>query len=246
MPIHNWSAVNPGLFHHFHLQWISTLSTALNAGGLPPGYYALAEQRTPDWEPDVLTLQLPSSVEGNGHDDGGVAVATAPPKTRFVIQTDEDAYAAKANRITIRHHLGDVVAVIEIVSPGNKSSRTAVRSFVEKAAEFLRSKIHLLVIDLFPPSPRDPEGLHPLIWNEFHEEPFALPADKRLTLAAYSAGNTKTAYVEPVAVGDELPNMPIFLTPERYVPAPLAETYETTWSVCPQPLKDAVLKPTER
>jgi hypothetical protein len=241
VPLHDWTAVNSGLFHHFHQRWIHALSDALNAGGLPAGFYALAEQRVPAWEPEVLTLKLPQSADGNGHEDGGLAVATAPPKTRFVMQTDEDVYAAKADRIAIHHPLGDAVAVIEFVSPGNKASRTAIRSFVDKAVEFLRGGVHLLIVDLLPPSPRDPEGLHPLIWNEFREEPFELPADKRLTLASYTAGHAKTAYIEPVAVGDELPDMPVFLTVQHYVPVPLAATYETTWNVCPQPLRDAVL-----
>jgi hypothetical protein len=37
-----------------------------------------------------------------------------------------------------------------------------------------------------------------------------------------------------VAVGDALPSMPIFLASDRYVPAPLEETCQTTWAVCPQ------------
>ena len=55
--------------------------------------------------------------------------------------------------------------------------------------EFLRHGIHLLVIDLFPPTPRDPYGIHKAIWDEFEEQPFELPADKPLVLAAYVAGD---------------------------------------------------------
>ena len=44
MPIHDWTRVNPGIFHHFHLEWIGDLSRVLNRGLLPPDYYALAEQ----------------------------------------------------------------------------------------------------------------------------------------------------------------------------------------------------------
>ena len=65
-------------------------------------------------------------------------------------------------------------------------------------------------MDLFPPGKGDPQGIHGAIWAEISDEPFALPSDKPLTLAAYSAGPVKTAYVEPVAVGDELPEMPLF------------------------------------
>ena len=42
-----------------------------------------------------------------------------------------------------------------------------------------------------------------------------------MTLAAYAAGSEKVAYVENLAVGDRLPDMPVFLTPEVYVNAPL-------------------------
>jgi hypothetical protein len=243
MPIHDWTRVNLGLFHHFHQLWIAYLSTALNAGALPSGYFALAEQPSAGLTPDVLTLQLKSGrtdhFEPGGN--GGVAVSNRPPRTRFILQAEEDACVLKANRIAIHHPLGDVVAIIEIVSPGNKSSRTALRNFVEKAVSFLRQGVHLLIIDLFPPSPRDPQGIHKAVWDEFQEEPFDLPADKPLTMVAYSAGPIKTAYVEPVAVGDMLPStIPLFLDAESYVIAPLESTYQTTWNACPLPLRNAL------
>jgi hypothetical protein len=109
-----------------------------------------------------------------------------------------------------------------------------------RRSAFSGKGIHLLVIDLFPPTPRDPQGLHKALWDEVVEEPFELPPDKPLTLAAYSAGLPMTAYVEPVAVGDTLSDMPIFLEAGLYVPAPLEATYQTAWSACPAPLKNAV------
>ena len=118
-----------------------------------------------------------------------------------------------------------------------------LRAFVEKMTDLLREGVHLLIIDLFPPGPRDPEGVHKVIWDELQEEPFELPPDKPLTLAAYSAGAVKTAYVEPVAVGDLLPEMPLFLEPEAYVPAPLEATYQTAWNVFPAVLKGLLSPP---
>ncbi len=98
--------------------------------------------------------------------------------------------------------------------------------------------IHLLVIDLFPPSKRDPQGIHRAIWDEFVAEDFELPGEERLTLAAYDAGPPPVAYVEPVGVGEVLPEMPIFLKPEFYVLAPLGQTYQTTWDdFFPAPMK---------
>jgi hypothetical protein len=135
------------------------------------------------------------------------------------------------------------VAVIEIVSPGNKSSRNALAAFVRKAADLIWQGIHLLVIDLFPTSARDPQGIHKAIWDEIAEKPFALPADKPLTVAAYRAGPVKTAYVEPLAVGDALCSLPIFLTEDDYIPAPLEETYMASWAAYPADFKEMLEPP---
>jgi hypothetical protein len=237
MPVHDWTRVDAGLFHDFHQRWTAALSNALNAGGLPPDYFALVEQRIRGPIPDVLTLKLSPGAAGPSNGTIGLAVATAPPRTRLVRRHEADIYAGKANRITVRHRHGDVVAVVEIVSPGNKASRSEFRSFVEKSADLIRQGIHLLVIDLFPPGPRDPQGIPKAIWDEFQEEDFELPPDRPLTLAAYDAGPPRVAYVESVAVGDMLPAMPLFLKPEFYVPAPLEETYQATWAVSPTVLR---------
>jgi len=241
MPVHDWSRVNAGLFHHFHQRWISALGDRLNTGDLPPGYYALAEQVASGPIPDVITLKLKPKPAQQLESNSGIALAVAPPRTRYVVRAEADPYLTKVNRVAIRDPRGTLVSIIEIVSPGNKGSRAKLQAFVEKAADFLRQGVHLLVIDLLPPSRRDPQGIHKAIWDEIHDEPFELPSDKRLTLASYSAGLVKVAYVEPIAVGDVLPDMPLFLEPEMYVPAALEATYQTTWSVCPEPLKDAVL-----
>ena len=72
------------------------------------------------------------------------------------------------------------------------------------------------------------------------DEPFELPPDKPLTIAAYFAGEPKTAYVEPVAVGDPLPDLPIFLDDRTYVPAPLEATYQAAWANCPDVIRELV------
>jgi hypothetical protein len=238
MPIHDWTRVDSGLFHAFHQDWIGVLARALNAGVLPPDYFALREQSTRGPVPDVLTLELPSGRDEPSETGSGLAVAVAPPRTRLVRRAEDTIYVHKADRIAVRHRHGRVVAMVEIVSPGNKASKNELRAFVEKTSNLIAQGVHLLVIDLFPPSKRDPQGIHKAIWDEFVEEDFELSADQRLTLAAYDAGPPPVAYVEPVTVGDALPDMPIFLKPDFYVPAPLEETYRTTWDdFFPAPMK---------
>jgi hypothetical protein len=234
MPIHDWTRAEAGDFHHFHQTWIPLLAAALNSGGLPPGFMALAEQVTGRPIPDVVTLQsrLPM---------GGVAVAPAPaPSARVIQKFERINYAKRADRVVIRHGRGRVVAIIEIVSPGNKESRHAIRSFVEKAADILNQGVHLVVVDLFPPSPRDPQGIHKAISDEFGDEPFDFLSDKPLTVVSYVGGDLPTAYVESVGVGDRLPAIPLFLTEYDYVPCPLDATYDEAWRVYPAMLKEVV------
>jgi hypothetical protein len=220
------------------LSWIASLKRTLNSGLLPPDYYALAEQVAGPGNPDVLALRSPGG-DGTTSPDpgtsGGVALASARPKVWLQDRADDEVYAPKTRSVTVRRTNGDqVTAVIEIVSPGNKGSRHALRAFVTKAVDYLNAGVHLLVLDLFPPTPRDPQGIHPVIWSEVIDRPFELPADKRLTLAAYYAGLPKEAFVEPVAVGDRLPDMALFLTPELYVDVPLERTYQAAWAEVPR------------
>ena len=102
----------------------SELARSLNAGRLPAGYIALAEQQTGGPIPDVLTLSRRPTDSGTSQ-PAGLAVATAPPQARFIVEVEEDAYARRANRICIHHRHGEVVAVMEIVSPGDKTSSSA-------------------------------------------------------------------------------------------------------------------------
>jgi hypothetical protein len=150
---------------------------------------------------------------------------------------DVGGYARRADRLSLYLPQGELIAVIEIVSPGNKDNTNGLKAFVRKAGKLLRHGVHLVIVDLFPPSVRDPHGIHKAIWDQFKEEPFELPSDKPLTLAAYAAGWEKVAYVDNVAVGDPLPDMPIFLTPEHYVPCPLEASYQAAWAVLPAALK---------
>ncbi len=242
MPIHDWTIAPSGYFHHFHQIWTAGLCDSLNAGRLPPGMFALVEQHSGALVPDVLALEMggPSGWDGLAG-RGGTAVITDPPKTRFVSRSSEDrVYAAKANRIVIQRP-DETVAVIEIVSPGNKSSVAALEEFVEKSHQLLERGVNLLVVDLFPPTARDPDGIHKVIWDAFNGEKFALPSDKPLVLASYTGGLAKAAYIEAVAVGDQLPEMPIFLTSSAYVRVPLEETYNGTWTRCPEVFKQRVL-----
>jgi hypothetical protein len=224
IPIHDWSCVPAGLFHHFHQEWSIEIARALNRDRLPKGLSALVDRWDGSKERDVR----------------------------------QEIFASRANRIVVKQHLGRIIAVIEIVSPGSKESRTAIRNFVERTVDCLHKGIHVLVVDLFPPTLRDPYGIHKVIWDEIVEADFRFPDGKDRILVSYETSGERAAYIEPVAVGDVLPDMPLFLTNDLrdmvavspdvpliqtdtlYVTVPLEPTYQTAWDASPEELRIAV------
>ena len=88
--------------------------------------------------------------------------------------------------------------------PSSKLSRRETRmckrpfdAFVAKSVELIRRGIHLLVIDLFPPTSRDPKGIHAAIWrSDFEPVDYSAPEDSPLTLASYRADRWPEAFVD--------------------------------------------------
>jgi hypothetical protein len=251
MPVHNWTLVEAGIFHAFHHRWISAISDALNQGILPADYYALPEQHAAGFGLDVLTLQgrrpdgstIKESERSSPNPSGPAQLTLARAKLEPTAETDMEFYRRKQNVLVVRHVSGDrVVAMIEIVSPGNKSTRHAFRSLIEKAAQLLENRVHLLLVDLFPPGRRDPHGLHAAVWEEIAGEESDLPVGKPLAVAAYESSLSVRAYVRHLAVGDVLPEMPLFLDSDLCVMAPLEETYQLAFAAQPARWRQVLAK----
>jgi len=79
--------------------------------------------------------------------------------------------------------------------------------------------------------------------EEFNDQPFELPPGKPLTFVAYQVEPLLTAYVEPIAVGDRLPEVALFLDGEEHIYVPLEETYKSTWNVLPAEIHRLVESP---
>lgn len=107
MPVHAWKLVPVRVFLSFHGSWITHLTEALNAGILPAGYYAMSEQVVPGMAVDQSIRPDPSR----------------KPRRR----------KRRGREIVLRHvSRHQVIALIEIVSPGNKDRRASVRELATK------------------------------------------------------------------------------------------------------------------
>jgi hypothetical protein len=234
MPMHDWTKVKPGIYPDFHNLWLHAIRHALNNGVLPTGYYALTEQRVAAIEADVLALQ--SAETG--------APAAAAKEAEPAVALLERAKAAPrplGRRLVVRDAGHEVVAVIELVSPGNVKEREEFDAFVGKAADLLWAGVHLLVVNPFRSPNHARGGLHAAIWKKVTrprkgKRLFAPTVDGPLVAASYCASSAEiTAAVQTFAVGDPVPDIPLYLTgDEEYVTIPLEATYQAAWPEVPK------------
>ena len=203
MPIHDWTRVEAGTYHDFHLAWIAELRKALNRGLLPAGYYAQAEQRANDTIPDVLALHESDPLE-------------APVR-------------GSRRTLTIRSTTGHrIIAFVEIVSPSNKDRLDSVTEFAAKVRAALTIGVHVLMIDPFPPGSSDPAGMHAEVWRRISGGKAPRRAERPLAFASYLAAKPVQAFVNHLAIGDTLPDMPL-----KYVDVPLESTYMAAYAGMP-------------
>jgi len=244
--MHDWKTVSAGSYHGFHTHWISELTRKLNNEILPSNFYAEPEQVAGQTGPDVLARVMNvGSAEGTSKFDevveGGTATLTQtqPQVTLTQTASEEEIYSEKRNRLAIRHTSGDrLVAYIELLSPGNKSSQRSFDKFLDKAFSVIEQGVHLLIVDPFPPGKFDTRGIHGAIWNDLAPStPFEFPDQRRLTAVSYHAVLPVVAYVEPMSVGKSLPLMPLFLDEVHYVNLPLEPTYTAAFSAIPKHIR---------
>ena len=195
MPIHDWTRVTAGTWHAFHLSWIAEIQLALNGGLLP------------------RKLLRPGRADRRA-DGAGCAHLADPGASRSSIEAEPpgggwpspllrpgpDSSRSRDDRIRPQTHGRSSSAMPAATGSSRSSSlsRRATRPRNSPSAR-LSTKLsrrslrgyHLLIVDLFPPTPRS-QGIHAAIWAEFSDASFELPPDEPLTLAAYSAGPVKS------------------------------------------------------
>ncbi len=251
MPVHDWTRIFDGAFHHFHQAWVFTIQSFLNKGLLPPGYYASMEQVVSGPNADVVTLDRWQPAERVSSakretEPGGIAVAYCPPKSTFQYEADRRQYANKADQIAIRH-VSDhrLIAVIEVVSPGNKNNRRALDAFRRKINLLLDQRVHLLLIDILPPGPVDPDGLPiALSVTDPMDVPVVTEAEPYSVLSVRCSEDSDLlgGFAEMIGRNQPIPEMPLFLSEDHYVNVPLEATYLRAWDELPEPWREIVGK----
>ena len=124
-----------------------------------------------------------------------------------------------------------------LMPPDHYAAQESAARFAGKVVSAVEAGVHVLVVDLHPPTARDPDGMPGEIGAELGDEtpldPAGVQGNGALTAASYVADDPPVADVQPFAVGDPVPDMPLFLDPGHYVTVPLGATYGENFARLP-------------
>jgi hypothetical protein len=122
---------------------------------------------------------------------------------------------------------GNLVAVIELISPRNKDRLETRRTTTDRFLGYLTHGIHLLFVDVHP-RPLDFSFANELAAVvQFPAAPCPVPCavSYRVAGPAPEGGLYLAAWQRPLAIGAALPILPLWLTREIAVAVDLEQTY---------------------
>jgi hypothetical protein len=163
---------------------------------------------------------------------GGVATAVwAPPKPTLAVTTDVpdvDEYEVRVYDTEAGRRL---VAAVELVSPSNKDRPEHRRAFVAKCAGLLQEHVCVAIVDLVTVRTANLYGdlleLFGLADPALAREPVPIYAAACRWARAKDAWLLET-WAHPLAPGQPLPTLPLWLAENFAVPLDLENSYEET------------------
>jgi len=212
----------------FHGLWAAAIVEKLNRDVLAEEYFAdMHVHIGSQLEIDVATLEEGAEPGGGvGGAAEGAPAPWVPPPTSLImpalfpddIEVQVFATATGAN----------LVAAIELVSPGNKDRPEACRAFAAKCMTYLTRGVGLIVVDVVT---NRRANLHNDVVALFGlAAPFILEPDTTTYAVAYRPSRQRPGdriEVWPVSLrtGEPLPILPLALRNAGTVPLDLEETY---------------------
>lgn len=223
--MHSWDEV--------HGQWPGEMVRDL-VKILPVGFRAAPKVHLGSpFEVDVSTYDLDSRYTDSG--DGGTATLTQTQTAlapTLVVETDLSEPDEYEVRIYDTERGRTLVAAIEIVSPSNKDRPASRELFVGKVASLLQQNVCVLLVDLV--GVRQANLYAELLALLGCADPQLAPTPPHLYAVSLrfrkrlKRGPLLDVWFYPMIIGQPLPTLPIWLTPERSVTLPLETSYEET------------------
>lgn len=233
--------INQYSLEGFHSCWAVRIVDRLNEDVFPQRFRAEPQvSHGSQVEIDVATFEEDSGptlftgangVDGSHESDGGVAVATRTDTAPAATLSEVADFAADdLFEIRVYKSAGGwkLVAPIELVSPANKDRPSARRAFAGKCGAYLASGVSVVVVHVVTDRTAN---LHADLIERLHlPDAFEWSSPTGLFAASYRAvtANDRTrldVWPHSVAVGSELPTLPLWLEPGLAVPLDLEPTY---------------------
>jgi hypothetical protein len=214
----------------FHSSWATRIVDALTDRWLPPNY--IAEEHVhlgPSVEIDVGTFESEAPVAAA---EGSVAVATLALKVWSGPAADGTLPTVFPSTFEVRVLCMDtgpkLVAAIELVSPGNKDRDRQRRAFATKCASYLYQGISVIIVDIVTSCRAN---MHNEVLRLMEAgDALELPPEKYLYAVAYrplpkGTADTIEAWRSHLALGQNLPTLPLGLRADLAIPIDFEATY---------------------
>jgi Protein of unknown function (DUF4058) len=214
----------------FHSSWATKIADALTEQWLPPNY--IAEEHVhigPSIEIDVGTFERNAPP---GAEAGAGAVAMVAPKVWTPPAPDAVVPSVIPDTFEVRILSTDtgpqLVAAIELISPGNKDRPAERRAFAVKCASYLYQGISVIIVDIVT-SRR--ANLHNDILRVMEAaETLHLAPEVSLYAVAYrplrrDGRDEIDVWRSPLALGQPLPTLPLSLRADLVIPVDFDATY---------------------
>jgi hypothetical protein len=220
---HSWDEVHGG----WPMEIVRDLTTILPAGFRSAPKVHLGSP----FEVDVSTYDLDSRNPDDSTSQGGVATLTALAPTVTVVAElmEQDEYEVRIYDVNRGRQL---VAALEIISPSNKDRPESRELFVGKVASLLQQGVCVSLVDLV--TVRQANLYAELLTLLGQTDPAFAPTPPPLyavTLRSRKSPKGRPlldAWFYPMTVGQTLPTLPIWLSPDLRVMLPLETSYQET------------------
>jgi hypothetical protein len=215
----------------FHARWAAAIADVLNDTILPSEYFAEVQVHVGSRvEVDVGTFEY-ASTRRDPMPRAGTATATletrpwTPPAPALRLPA---VFPDSLEVLVFQADSGPtLVAAVELVSPGNKDREAHRSAFAAKCSSYLQQGIGLMIIDIVTSRQAN---LHNALVHQLHAgEQFLLPAELMYATAYRPVRRADTDEIDvwtaALAVGRQLPGLPLPLAQALCVPLDLGATY---------------------
>src|SRR6516162_6266717 len=201
----------------FHGAWAAAMARLLNQGVLPPGYYAVPlVDRDGPIEIDVPAPQT-----------------WAPPAPGLTLAVELPAPDAVEVQVFADEGDPRLVAAVELVSPRNKDRPQTRQAFAVKCVGYLLQDSSVVVVDTVTTRRAD---LNAAILSLLGVDSCVAATPPNLSAVSYRAVGREEEtqqlqlWPAPLALGQPLPTLPLWIAPDFSVPLDLEASYRTTCS----------------